>query len=56
MYHDQCTDQTGGHAPAGLVRICQLVVLAGELNAECLGEAVPEIVGGSALKRLAVVH
>ena len=54
--HDDSADQTGGHAPAGLVRICQLVVLAGKLDAERLGKAVPKVVGCTSLERLAVVH
>ena len=56
MYHDDRADQTGGHAPGGLINIFQLVVLIRKLNAEGLGKAVSEIVAGAGLQRLSVVH
>ena len=56
MSHDNGADKPGGHPPRGLVRGLQGVVLAGELDAEGLGEAVPKIVGSPRLQRFAVVH
>ena len=56
MGHDNCADKTGRNAPRGLVRVFKLVVAAGELYAESLCKAVPEIVGGACLQSLAVVH
>ena len=54
--HDDTADQTGGNAPGGFVGIGALVVLVGEFNAECLGKAVAEIVGGAGLQCLTVMH
>ncbi len=54
--HDDAADETGGHTPGGLVGIGLLVVLVGELNLKCLGEAVTEVVGGTGLQSLAVMH
>ena len=54
--HDNCADKTGGHAPRSLVRIYLLIVLVGEHDIECLCKTVTEIVGGSCLESLAVVH
>ena len=54
--HDNCADKTGGHAPRSLVRIYLLIVLVGEHDIECLCKTVAEIVGGSCLESLAVVH
>ena len=54
--HDDAADQTGGHAPGGLVRIDPLVVGVGEGDVEGAGEAVAEVVGGAGLQGLAVMH
>ena len=54
--HDDRADDPGGHPPAGLERVLQLVVPPREGDVEGAGEPVPEIVAGAALQRLAVVH
>ena len=54
--HDNGTDNAGGHSPGCLVRIAKLVFTVGKLDSEGLGKAVAEIMAGSALKSLAVVH
>ena len=56
MGHDDGADQTGGDTPRGLVDVLLLIVLIGELNVESLGEAVTEVVGGTGLQCLTVVH
>ncbi len=56
VHHDQRADHTRGGAPRGLVRIVELVVLAGKGDAKALGKAVSEIVRGAALQSNAVVH
>ena len=54
--HDDGADDAGGHAPAGLVGVLQGIAAVGELDIEGAGEAVPEVVGGTALQTLAIVH
>ena len=54
--HNDAADQTGGHAPGGLVGIGLLIVLIGELDVKRLAEAIAEIVGGTGLQRLPVMH
>ena len=54
--HDDGTDHTGGNAPRGLVRILDGVVACGVGNAERSCKAVTEVVGGTALQRITVVH
>ena len=54
--HDDGTHQTGRNAPAGLERVVQLVVAAGEGHVIGLAELVAEVVAGAALQGLAVLH
>ena len=54
--HDDAADEPGGHAPGSLEGVGFLVVLVGELNAKGSGKAVAEIVGGTGLQSLPVVH
>ena len=54
--HNNAADHAGRHAPGGLEGVMGLVVLAGEGDVKGLGEAVPEVVAGTALKGLLVVH
>ena len=54
--HDDAADHPGGHAPAGLVGIVELVVLSGVGDVEGFGEAVAEVVAGARLEGLVVVH
>ena len=54
--HDDRADQTGGHAPRGLLHILKGVVLVRVLHVECLGKAVAEVMARAGLQRLAVVH
>ena len=54
--HDDAADHPGADAPAGLVGIVGLVVLAGEGDVESLGKAVAEVVAGAGLEGLVVVH
>gem|GEM_PF-2245686 len=56
MGHDDGAHQTGGHAPAGLVRIVQLVVAAGKGHIVSTAELIPKVVAGAALQGLAVLH
>ena len=56
MHHDDRADQTGGHAPGGLINIFQLIVFIRKLDAEGFCKAVSEVVAGAGLKRLSVVH
>ena len=54
--HDDGTDHTGRHAPAGLVRIYKFIFLIGILDAERSGKSVAEVMARTALQRLAVMH
>ena len=54
--HDDAAYDAGGQAPAGLMGIGLLVVFVGKGDVERAGEAVAEIVAGSGLERLVVVH
>ena len=54
--HDDGTDHTGGNTPGGLVGMLQGVISVGEGDAEGLGKAGAEIMGGAALQGNAVVH
>ena len=54
--HDDRADQTGGHAPAGLVDVFQLAFLIGELDVVGFGEVGAEVVAGAGLQGLAVLH
>ena len=54
--HDDRADDTGRNAPGGLIHILQGVVLIGVLHAECACKAVTEVVRGTGLQSLAVVH
>ena len=56
VYHDHRTDETGSHTPAGLMNIFQSIVLIRVLYTEGLSEAVTEVVAGSGLQRLTVMH
>ena len=42
--HDNAADHAGGHAPAGLVGVVELIVPAGEGDVKGPGEAVTEVV------------
>ena len=54
--HDDCADKSCCHAPGGLVRIFKLVFAALILNAESLCKAVAEVMRGSGLESLSIVH
>ena len=54
--HDEAADQAGGRAPAGLERILQGVVPAGEGHVIGTGELVAEVVAGAGLEGLVVLH
>ena len=54
--HNNGADDAGRHTPAGLVRILQGIVAVGELDIKGTGKAVAEVVGGTALQALTVVH
>ena len=54
--HDNGADHSRRNTPGGLVRIFYRIISSGEGNVEGLCEAVPEIVGGSALESNAVMH
>ena len=54
--HDDAADDPGGHAPARLVRVAQLVFLIRERDVEGLCKAVSEVVAGAGLQGLAVMH
>ena len=56
MGHDETADHTGGNAPAGLMGEVELVVAAGEGDLKGLGKAVAEVVAGTGLQSLTVVH
>ena len=56
MGHNNGADDAGRHTPAGLVRILQGIVAVGELDIKGTGKAVAEVVGGTALQALTVVH
>ena len=42
--HNDRADETGGHAPRGLVDVLELIILIGELDIKRSGKAVAEIV------------
>ena len=54
--HDDAADDTGRHAPRGLMGVLELVVLIGEGDAKLLGKAGAEVVARAGLERLVVVH
>ena len=57
--HDDAANHAGGHAPAGLVGVVELVVLAGEGDVEGPGKAVAEVVAGARLEgsfRSCIMH
>ena len=56
VYHDERADDSGGHAPGGLVSIFELVVPVSELDAVGLREVASEVVAGAGLKGSSVVH
>ena len=56
MGHDDRPDDTGGHAPGGLVRVLQGVVPPSKCNVERLGKPVSKIMAGPALESLSVMH
>ena len=56
VYHDDRTDHTGRHTPGSLMYILQCVVLICKLDAKCLCKAVAEVVAGTGLQCLAVMH
>ena len=56
MNHYQGADKASGHAPGCLMGVFELVVPVQILDVEGTGKAVPKIMGGSRLKRLAIMH
>ena len=54
--HDDAADHPGGHPPAGLVGVVELVVAAGKGDVKGLGKTIAEVVAGAALEGLVVVH
>ena len=54
--HNERAHQTGGNAPRSRPNVFELAFPAGELHVERLGEVLRKEMGGSALKRLAVLH
>ena len=54
--HDDSSNQTGSHTPGCLMYILQGVVFCCILNVKCLCEAIAEVVAGTGLQRLAVMH
>ena len=54
--HDDAADQTGGNTPRSLVRGLRFVLTVLELDFKGFGKVVAEVVGGTCLQALAVVH
>ena len=56
VYHDDAADQTGAHAPGGLVYVLQLVLFIRVLDFKGFCKSIAKVMARSGLKRLAVVH
>ena len=56
VHHDDGTDHSRGHAPAGLVSVDEFIFLIRVLDTERAGKSVAEVVARAGLQRLAVVH
>ena len=56
VYHDNCSDQPGGHSPGGLMDVLEFVVFVCVLNMKGPGKSVSEVVAGAGLERFAIVH
>ena len=56
MNHDYRTDESRGHTPGSLVYILKFIVFRGVLNIECFRKSVAEIMAGTGLECLSVMH